>query len=306
MKKTYAPAVLLCAAFFFACETDNSGPAGPDGGKDCLAPVTDCAPWAADGGSDGGSIMCRVPAGCFTMGCNSSIDSFCYPNELPYHVVTVSSFLVDMNEVTMADYNICVNAGSCTHHWDDGACLIYEGLFWAKGNLPDKFRSGGYPAVCVDWYQAAAYCSWAGKRLPTEAEWEKTARGPDGRNYPWGSSPQATCDCDHAVIHTGVDGGNGCGTGYPMNVGSKPAGASPYGANDMVGNVWEWVADWYNAAYYQDSPAVDPTGPDGGVKKSNRGGAYSDTCLSGSLRTSVREMAYPESASSALGFRCAR
>jgi len=169
--------------------------------------------------------MCLIPAGSFWMGCNSAVDNDCDSDESPYHEVTLSGYYIDKTEVTVDDYADCVTAGACTAPSTASSYCNWE--VSGKGN---------HPVNCVNWSQAGEYCTWAGKRLPTEAEWEKAARGTDGRKYPWGNE-DATCE--YAVMDDGV---NGCGTDSTWNVCSKsPAGDSPYGLCDMSGNVWEWV-----------------------------------------------------------------
>jgi len=228
--------------------------------------------------------MILIPAGVFWMGCNSEIDNICYDDEKPYHEVQLSAYYIDKTEVTQGAYKKCVDAGVCSD----------PGCNWNPSGTPNR------PVVCVDWNDAIAYCTWAGKRLPTEAEWEKAARGTDGRKYPWGNQ---TATCEYAVINDGSD--SGCGTGSTWDVCSKsPAGDSPYGLCDMAGNAWEWVSDWYGSDYYSNSPASNPTGPVSGSFRVTRGGSYAyDHDF---LRASNRSYDYPSYYYAGLGFRCSR
>jgi eukaryotic-like serine/threonine-protein kinase len=162
-----------------------------------------------------GMILLYVPEGEFLMGSADS-DPDATPQEKPQHTVYLDAFWIDRTEVTHAMYARCVAGGKCKPGW-----------------CPTGSAFDQRPAVCVDWFNATAYCEWAGRRLPTEAEWEKAARGTDGRLYPWGNE-RATCEV--AVMNDGS--GNGCGGGsVSTRVGSKPKGASPYGALDMAGNI---------------------------------------------------------------------
>jgi len=220
--------------------------------------------------------MVSVPEAAFSMGCNTQVDSNCEDDEKPLHVVTLGAFEIDRTEVTQDEYTACVEAHSCSAPSCEWDCTATE-----------------LPAACIAWAQAKAYCAWAGKRLPTEAEWEKAARGTDGRKYPWGND---AADCARVNM-------SGCGD-HPEDVGSHPSGASPYGALDMAGNVVEMVADWYAAAYYATSPATDPKGPTSGSRYVGRGGGYRSEAVW--QRASVRDWYDLSDASKPLGFRCAR
>jgi formylglycine-generating enzyme required for sulfatase activity len=239
--------------------------------------------------------MCLVPKGPFWMGCNEAVDDECstLSNEKPYHKVGLSEFKIDKYLVTVKDYSDCVGSSACTAATTGAECN------WGISGRDN------HPINCVDWNQAKAFCEWASKRLPTEAEWEKAARGPDGLKYPWGNSPKVSCE--YAVMADPNAGGPGCGSGGTMPVGSKPKGASPYGVEDMIGNVFEWVADWMSSTYYQSSPSQDPMGPTSGTERVNRGGAYGITSSNSyALRASVRNSHPPTYGSnSGYGFRCA-
>jgi formylglycine-generating enzyme required for sulfatase activity len=226
--------------------------------------------------------MVAVPAGPFMMGCNERVDRACDADERPYHAVSLGAFAVDRTEVTQAAWARCLRAGACTAptaNFDPRA-------------LPD------YPVTNVGWEQARAYCAWTGKRLPTEAEWEKAARGPDGRIYPWGD---ALPDCAFATLDI-------CGF-VTEPVGTHRRGASPYGAYDLAGNVVEWVADLYDASYYAHSPPHDPRGPEpaafggGPTDHVRRGGDLA--IRAATVRASNRTGVYPAPAYFNLGFRCA-
>jgi len=189
-----------------------------------------------------------IPAGEFTMGCTDNETIVCQDTAQPVHQVHVDGFSIDKYLVTFERYNQCREAGQCTDLYQGGGCNA--GLEW----------NTHHPVNCVNYQQASDFCTWEGKRLPTEAEWEKAARGTDGRLYPWGNEAPS---CDYTVMNQKVEGntiGPGCGAGTTQVVGSKPKGASPYGVMDMSGNLFEWTADWYDEKYYQYSPKNNPKG----------------------------------------------
>lgn len=218
--------------------------------------------------------MAQIPAGTFTMGSESGAN-----DERPAHDVYLDAFWIDRYEVTTAEWNTYAQAA---------------GL---------RIRSGAadHPIISVSWFDATDYCQWAGKRLPSEAEWEKAARQTDARTYPWGE------DIDRTRANYGtdkccdVDGSDGYLFTAP--VGQYPEGESPYGIHDMAGNVWEWVADWYHSEYYTLQAERNPAGPTDGTLRVVRGGSWSNSPEL--LRASYRRACSPVSADGNLGFRCA-
>ncbi|MBI5526315.1 MAG: SUMF1/EgtB/PvdO family nonheme iron enzyme [Deltaproteobacteria bacterium] len=265
--------------------------AGQDAGQGCLP---GCTP----------GEMVEMEGGEFWQGCFKTVDTECDYSEDPYHKVTLSPYRIDKYEVTMGEFAKCIDAKVCAHRLDDGDCIVLSGTAFVPGILEDSFREPMRPVVCVDWHQARAYCEWVGKRLPTEAEWEFAARGSAGYKYPWGNSPKVSCEL--AVIHEPGSGPEelGCGTQGTLPIGSRPGGASPSGVQDMIGNVWEWAADWFDASYYQNSPDTDPKGPATGSVRTVRGGGWS-TISTQDLRASNRHGYDPKGANSSIGFRCA-
>ncbi|MCB8937222.1 MAG: SUMF1/EgtB/PvdO family nonheme iron enzyme [Ardenticatenaceae bacterium] len=231
-----------------------------------------------------GMKMIFVAEGAFSMGREGGISG-----ETPVHDVSLSGFWIDSNEVTNAQYALCVNDGSCgiSQFADD----------------PD-FNGDAFPVVGVSWFNAANYCEWAGGRLPTEAEWEYTARGPEGVLYPWGDSfvGENANSCDTHCMSNRRDERNDDGYGRTAPVGNFPGGESWVGALDMSGNVSEWVYDWYDAEYYLNSSSLDPQGPESGDSKVVRGGAWSSSVSD--LRSTTRAFANPDGVSNDVGFRC--
>jgi sulfatase modifying factor 1 len=219
-----------------------------------------------------GAEMVLVPAGAFWMGGDRHGD-----NEKPRHEVTLDAFYIDKYEVTNALYRTFMRATRGT-----------TGRFWAW--VYSTSNDAKQPVVSVSWDDADAYCRWAGKRLPTEAEWEKAARGTDGREYPWGNQWEAG---RANVSWLGL-----------ADVGSYPTGASPYGVHDMAGNVWEWVADRYAEDYYKGSPRRNPQGPDAGTSRVLRGGSWMSRASS--ARVAGRSLSKPDVQDPTTGFRCAR
>jgi formylglycine-generating enzyme required for sulfatase activity len=234
-------------------------------------------------------VMVNVSAGKFEMGSPEG-----YSDEQPVHTVALDAFWIDRTEVTNAQFAAFLNMqgnqeeGGLT--WlglEDEDCLIeqVDGEFRSRGGYTD------HPVIEVTWYGAAAYCEWAGARLPTEAEWEYAARGPEGHIYPWGNK-DPTCDLAQY---------GGC-SGLTVQVGSLPDGASWCGVLDLAGNVREWVADWYGN--YPSGALTNPTGPETGADRVLRGGSWYDApeFVRGASRYGNR----PDDRFNSLGFRCAR
>jgi len=225
-----------------------------------------------------GMKLLHVPAGKFTMGSENGDD-----NERPIHEVFLDPFWIDQTEVTNGMYALCVNPGKCKPPGSNES-LTRHGYY-------DDVQYKEYPVIFVDWNRAKTYCEWAGRRLPTEAEWEKAARGTDAFVYPWGNTmPNKDLLNYNDFI------------GDTTKVGMYPNGASPYGALDMAGNVWEWVNDWFAPDYYKNSPATNPPGPSTGRTHVLRGGSWN---LNEDLVRSTFRGTHPSEPNLGIGFRCA-
>ncbi len=230
--------------------------------------------------------MVLIPAGSFWMGCNPAKAKLCESNEKPGHEVSVPDFFIDKREVSVADYARCMKAGKCRRPAD--------GLFCNR-NSKEKQE---HPVNCVSWHKAQDYCKFVGKRLPTEAEWEKAARGVDRHLYPWGDDEPR---CDKAVFDNGK---TGCGRKGTWPIGSKPLGASPYNVLSMAGNVSEWVEDPFHRNY-QGAPK------DGSswekpqmLNRITRGGSLGHPGIK--MRIARRQETPPDIQMGFVGFRCAK
>jgi formylglycine-generating enzyme required for sulfatase activity len=217
-----------------------------------------------------------------------------YANEMPAHPVTLDGFWIDQTEVTNRQYGRCVEEQVCSQPSETNS-------FTRESYFNDTAFSD-YPVVWVTRDQAAEYCSWAGGRLPTEAEWEYAARGPDSLTFPWGADfdPSRLYYCDASCAYGVIDPSYDDGFPETAPVGSFPNGASWIGALDMAGNVREWVNDWF--AYYTPDPQVNPDGPEEGSTHIPKGGSWLDR--PDDLRSSNRGENTPDYTRHKVGFRC--
>ncbi len=275
---------------------------------------TPAGPQAGEVRLDGRGVpMVYIPAGPFTMGDSADVglaecrkywykpneckrDS--YTDEEPAHTVTLDAYYLDQYEVTNARYAECVQAQKCA--------APGETKSYTRANYYGNPQYNDYPVITVDWNQAKAYCEWRGGRLPTEAEWEKAARGTDGRTYPWGNEFDGSrvnfCDKNCTLEWANKNYDDGYADTAP--VGSYPGGVSPYGVYDLAGNVWEWVNDWYGSGYYGGSPATNPLGPTNGDSRVRRGGGLVGN--PSRVRAAGRFGSAPYFKNDVIGFRCAR
>ncbi len=258
-------------------------------------------------GKDGGEMV-YVPAGYFMLGSNEGES-----DEMPMRKIFIDSFYLDKFEVTNREFKNFVKA---THYSTTaekrGWSWVWVGEAWEKvlgadwrqplGPGSDASFTPNHPVIHMSWWDARSYCEWAGERLPTEMEWEKAARGNSARRYPWGNeTPQS-----HAVYRANFNQGGKVKDGFGLTapVGSFPLGKSPYGAMDMAGNAWEWVADWYDSHFYEWAWYKNPEGPRRGMLKVLRGGSWFEG--EDSLRASGRYKAFQIDLLQSFGFRCAK
>ncbi len=316
--------LMIIALFVAACSPTIVESTTPDS----AAVAATEAPRTAVRSSDG-MVMFLVPAGSFPMGqsgthiywegslLRGTLMPQIFTDEGPRREVYLDAFWIDHTEVTVAQFRRFVEAtgyqttaeeAGWGKPWREGPKELewpkVGGTDWQHPHGPASEAEDDHPVVQVSWFDAAAYCDWAGGALPTEAQWEKAARGTDGRLWPWGSEFETSrgnfCDASCRVERWKNPGSD---DGYDLTapVASFPSGASPYGALDMAGNVWEWVSDWY-AAEYDAADLSNPRGPAAGSERAMRGGAWIDTRPW--LRTTLRYKNPPHSRCDDVGFRC--
>lgn len=211
-----------------------------------------------------------------------------FTSEFPQHEIFLSDFYMDITEITNGQYRACVQAGVCNPP-DSGSGTYRSSEYYERPQFD------AYPVVWVTWFDARDYCGWVGERLPTEAEWEKAARGETGAIFPWGDR-----------FATDMANTQDRGSEVIQPVGQYPAGASPYGLLDMAGNVWEYVADWFDPDYYFNAPGEDPAGPNVSPtgQRVLRSGSYAN--FQHYARVANRGAITPDSSTQFRGMRCAR
>lgn len=235
-----------------------------------------------------------VPAGEFLMGA-AETDTQATPDEKPQHKVHLDPYLIGKYEVTNAQYHAFVKATG--HRLPENCCDPRYNIWKGDVVIPGVEE---LPVINVSWDDAVAFCQWVGGRLPTEAEWEKAARGTDGRLYPWGNEAPSGNRANYSFDPVSIWEG-------PASLAKKDQytfGKSPYGTFEMAGNVWEWVQDWYDPDYYKNSPAKNPKGPEKGDARVIRGASWRNTA--DMLRASNRNKHAPTERRVYIGFRCAK
>jgi formylglycine-generating enzyme required for sulfatase activity len=316
MKSSFSQMIMILFQFFFQCAfTQNNL------GEIKLRRID-------------GMQMVFVPSGSFFMGSNDGqlnnamedcmkmysekdCQRYLYNHEKPMHLVTLDKFWIDKTEVTNAQFckflNECGNKAENGTFWYEPAAgsrgIKYGFIDEIEGKFIPQNGFEDFPVIEVSWYGAVAYCKWIGVRLPTEAEWEYAARGPNAYIYPWGNDFNGKCvnyrDSSFIFDNLGKDLNFNDGNPNWSFVGSYPSGASWCGALDMSGNIYEWVEDWWSATYYGSSPSKNPIGPESGTLKIGRGGSWYDP--SWHVRSSYRKALSPSSARIHwIGFRCAK
>lgn len=241
--------------------------------------------------------MVRIPAGEFIMGSDKKIDRVAYRSEFPQRRVYLDAYEIDKYEVTNLHYLKYILATGKLPQLD----WRYDG-----GNFQESMAN--HPIMHVSWYDADNYCRWAGKRLPSEAEWEKAARGEDGRLNPWGNQSAGLSRANFG--RTGLSGPVRDRPErllmYPplISVDKYDNAVSPYGLYQTLGNVSEWVNDWYDQEYYKTAPDRNPKGPETGTQKAFRGGGWMDSTTT--MRVAMRNGTDPTTKINWMGFRCAR
>ena len=309
---------LALAAFLLAC----AGPQRP-GSRDTPVPASPPQAGATRMLAKAGITLVYVPAGEFLMGSTdaavdealalcqhyqSNCDRSWFTAEQPQHRVHLSGYWIGQTEVTNAQYRSFIEAGGYAdhEHWTE------EGWQWKERNHvvqpqywnEEPWSGADYPVVGMSWYEAAAFAAWAGACLPTEAEWEKAARGSDGWLWPWGDAwdGRSANFCDANCDYDWKDGAVDDGYQYTSPAGNYRSGASPYGALDCAGNVWEWVADWYGERYSPTGVVSrNPGGIGSGTHHVLRGGSWNFAPYA--QRCTTRARLEPQNRSSALGFR---
>lgn len=267
----------------------------------CLTVVLTCLACSEEEAAQPPEGMVLIPAGPFQMGSTTGdVD------EAPVHTVELDAFYIDQHEVTNAEYQAFVTATGYPAPRGIGYTAVYELL---KHDY-EPWRDSGFnhphqPVTTVTWFDAVAYCEWAGKRLPTEAEWEKAARGDlEDACYPWGSAEPDNTAANFADSQTEFEWrSTNVNDGFLF---TAPVGTFPpngYGLFDMAGNVWEWCADWYSPTYYAESPHRNPKGPHTGEQRVLRGGTWYRAAHT--LRNAERVSDFPENSLNVVGFRCA-